>query len=529
MTPSLATRCPACHTVFRVVQDQLRVSEGWVRCGRCAEVFNATLTLVDIDGGPIASPPPVQTSAAAAAIQQAPAQPSPPLPTQAPSPPRPAFNQAAGPAPSTGYRDSDSPFAATAPLFGAPQQPRDGSDLDRLLDPVAEPPFDSSLEPSFDPRLDPPFEPQPAPAPSTAVPAYTQLADDVAHDPPDDISGDTNGDTNGDTDGTPDAPPADNPETQPADWPEHFTTPAEPSPHTVEAAMAMVLAPDNKPKRAEPAPWAPDSQLDGEAFTRPTIRVPPATAYASALSPMAGLASQTNPRPRWSGETPQGPVPLQEPGFDGDDGPLYGSPPSQAGGKTSKTAAGAAGFDEQAEAAAEGAATPSFVRDAERAQRWHSPRRRALLASLALLATLALLAQVALQYRDLVAARMPALRPLLVQACAALGCRVDAARSIDSLVVESSGLVRQGRSNVYKLQLQLRNRAGIDVALPALDVTLTDVRGAIIARKVLQGGELGLAQTTVGAGRDVALVSTLQTGAATGEPIAGYTVELFYP
>ena len=38
---SLVTRCPACGTVFRVVQDQLKVSEGWVRCGRCSEVFNA--------------------------------------------------------------------------------------------------------------------------------------------------------------------------------------------------------------------------------------------------------------------------------------------------------------------------------------------------------------------------------------------------------------------------------------------------------------------------------------------------------
>ncbi len=46
---SLATRCPACHTVFRVVQDQLRVSEGWVRCGQCQEVFNALETLFDLD------------------------------------------------------------------------------------------------------------------------------------------------------------------------------------------------------------------------------------------------------------------------------------------------------------------------------------------------------------------------------------------------------------------------------------------------------------------------------------------------
>lgn len=43
---SLATRCPSCSTVFRVVQDQLRVSEGWVRCGRCGEAFNALEAMV---------------------------------------------------------------------------------------------------------------------------------------------------------------------------------------------------------------------------------------------------------------------------------------------------------------------------------------------------------------------------------------------------------------------------------------------------------------------------------------------------
>jgi predicted Zn finger-like uncharacterized protein len=38
---TLATRCTACGTTFKVVQDQLKVSGGWVRCGRCSEVFNA--------------------------------------------------------------------------------------------------------------------------------------------------------------------------------------------------------------------------------------------------------------------------------------------------------------------------------------------------------------------------------------------------------------------------------------------------------------------------------------------------------
>lgn len=56
---SLATRCTSCGTVFRVVQDQLKVSEGWVRCGRCNEVFNAIEGLFDLerDAPPSWKPP----------------------------------------------------------------------------------------------------------------------------------------------------------------------------------------------------------------------------------------------------------------------------------------------------------------------------------------------------------------------------------------------------------------------------------------------------------------------------------------
>lgn len=46
---NLATRCTACGTIFRVVQDQLKVSDGWVRCGRCQAVFNAQQHLFDLE------------------------------------------------------------------------------------------------------------------------------------------------------------------------------------------------------------------------------------------------------------------------------------------------------------------------------------------------------------------------------------------------------------------------------------------------------------------------------------------------
>jgi predicted Zn finger-like uncharacterized protein len=60
---SLVTCCPACAATFKVVEDQLRVSDGWVRCVRCSEVFDATRDLRDApdsdsDSEPAAAPQP---------------------------------------------------------------------------------------------------------------------------------------------------------------------------------------------------------------------------------------------------------------------------------------------------------------------------------------------------------------------------------------------------------------------------------------------------------------------------------------
>ena len=43
---SLITRCTACQTLFKVVPDQLRISDGWVRCGQCGEIFDAAQNLL---------------------------------------------------------------------------------------------------------------------------------------------------------------------------------------------------------------------------------------------------------------------------------------------------------------------------------------------------------------------------------------------------------------------------------------------------------------------------------------------------
>ncbi len=175
---------------------------------------------------------------------------------------------------------------------------------------------------------------------------------------------------------------------------------------------------------------------------------------------------------------------------------------------------------------------PSFLREAERAARWRQPRVRAALAGTALFAAVVLAAQVAHTWRDRLAAQVPALAPLLEQGCAWLGCEVAPARWLEALTVESSGLVREESSNVYALQVSLRNGARHPVALPALDLSLTDASGDLIARRVLQPADLGASAATIAPGRDLVLQATLLSGATVSGPsrvIAGYTVEMFYP
>lgn len=304
---ALATRCPACGTVFRVVPDQLRVSDGWVRCGRCAEVFNAPETLVDVDTG---------------ARQRLP--------------------------------EAERPTRLVAP--------------------------DS--------------------------PASLEL--DFANAPP--------------------AP---------------------------EPAVGLAAEPFNEP------------------FAEPSA------------GPSAEPAAAPDPLPD----------PRAEPGD---------RPP------------------------------PSFVRKAEQAARWRRPRVRLALGAGASVAALVLASQVIFTYRDFAAARWPALQPALAQACAALGCQLVAPRFLDGLSVQSSGLSRVEVSDLYRLALTLRNRADTDLALPAIDLSLTDSQGRLVSRRVLPLSEIaqtpGQPPDRLGAGRELVLQVTLQVaGAPAAEPVAGYTIELFYP
>ncbi len=46
---SSLTQCPACQTYYRIVPDQLRISDGWVKCGNCSDIFDASAYLIEIE------------------------------------------------------------------------------------------------------------------------------------------------------------------------------------------------------------------------------------------------------------------------------------------------------------------------------------------------------------------------------------------------------------------------------------------------------------------------------------------------
>jgi len=412
---SLATRCTSCGTIFRVVQDQLKVSEGWVRCGRCQQVFNALQSLFDLERE--APPPwapapgwdqtqPVDPALAAAANAAA-----------AAPPPSPAQYSAAVSAPAA-------PAAAVPPTARAPSQPEveRGSDVPLPERTVPQPQIAQqplSTQPLL--RAQSREEPPPPPPPSFAADGHEDFAD--ARFNPDLIDEDDLAMV-GVTAEVPMAPP-----------------PAAPPP-----------VPSAPPPAPTPRPAAP----------KPAV-------------PRAVPARERSAAPR--------PAP--------------------------------ATLD-----------APRFVQEAERAARWQSPPVRAALSLLGLLLGLLLLVQLALHFRSPLAAQWPGTRPVLAQLCEWARCTIEPPRLLDQLAVSSTSLTRGERAGEYRLSVSLHNSAAVPVLLPALELSLTDGQGQLIARKALLPQQLSGAQRSVPAQGEATLHALLVAG---GQRVVGYSVEIFYP
>lgn len=563
---SLATRCTHCGTIFKVVQDQLKVSEGWVRCGRCNEVFHALPTLFDLDTEP---PPPRSGLTPPSSPAPAPTAVSGPAAEDLPAfltrrsvdapPPEPDAEPAVAPS-------SRPAFAPTFPATFAPTQPHDPADLPGEPAPFVPPPTAPAVTrlPDADDLLDPPL---PAWARHSALrdalstdPLPTAPATDFELDTEVGLEPDAGDNAQAiepeSTRPEPGTAPAIDldllPEPAPpwarADQADHLQVDFDP-PRTDEADAldSRYLMPSSRSERKLPrrratgpefadaefpndamldldADWAPSepaADLQAEPAAPVTARLPETAASplatASALADSGATLAASSAGD--SDFVPEQPVP----------------PPSQRRTRPSFRRRDPAGV------------TPEFMKRAERQAIWRHPATRAALGvvATALGATLAL--QLTHQFRDVIAAHHPATRPYLEDWCAMAGCRLAPPLRLDDLQVESATLVRATSEGAqrYRLAVVVHNRSPIGLAWPHVDLTLTDSNGAVVARRAFAPDEarwldtaeprtdspkrpqgLGALPPAAPPGRSTTLWWDVKVTALSP---AGYTAELFYP
>ena len=171
----------------------------------------------------------------------------------------------------------------------------------------------------------------------------------------------------------------------------------------------------------------------------------------------------------------------------------------------------------------------TFVRKARRRSFWSLPFVRAAMRVAMVVLAVLLVVQVVVQDRDRLAASEPALRPWLVTLCRTLNCRISPLRKIEAIAIESSSF-NQLRGEAYRLQVTLKNQAATEVAMPALELTLTDSQDQPVIRRVLLPGELGPNPGVIPPTSEWSISTALAVadGALSGR-IAGYRLLAFYP
>jgi len=174
-------------------------------------------------------------------------------------------------------------------------------------------------------------------------------------------------------------------------------------------------------------------------------------------------------------------------------------------------------------------ATHSFLRKTSKGSGVQSRLARGLLGLLLPLLLLLLLLQVVVQERDRLAASEPGAKPYLLALCKVLECDVEPLRHIESVVIDSSSFVNV-RADVYRLNFTLKNSGMVDVAAPALELSLTDLQDQTLIRRVIVPSEFSALQSVIPAGAElnanlpisVKLLDRL-------EKYSGYRLRIFYP
>jgi hypothetical protein len=148
---------------------------------------------------------------------------------------------------------------------------------------------------------------------------------------------------------------------------------------------------------------------------------------------------------------------------------------------------------------------------------------------LALLLALTVLAQYAYFERDWIAAWHVKLKPVLTKLCQPLNCKISPVENMASIVIESATLTKLGQ-DVYRLSFNVKNTAPINVAVPHLELTLTDLTDQALVRRVLTPGEMDAKANTLQASSEWQVSVVIRVQIPAGKTaVMGYRLVAFYP
>jgi predicted Zn finger-like uncharacterized protein len=272
---------------------------------------------------------------------------------------------------------------------------------------------------------------------------------------------------------------------------------------------------------------------DELAAGRPTITL----RSAAALEPVDERPAQPEASPVDERSAEPEPSPVDERGAEPEPSPvdergaeLEPSPTvSIADDALSETSIG----DAQPEADA-----PIDVRALDRAGRFEwKPRKplrerpRTLYGAAIVSLLIAFAAQGLFEYRDALAAHAPVTRAFLRGACHLLGCAIEPVRDPAALSIEASDLQADpGHRGLLVLSATIRNRAPYTIALPYLELTLTDASDQVVVRRAFAPADyVGRASDPAAGipGNGENVVKLFLDASATAQ--AGYRLYLFYP
>jgi predicted Zn finger-like uncharacterized protein len=171
----------------------------------------------------------------------------------------------------------------------------------------------------------------------------------------------------------------------------------------------------------------------------------------------------------------------------------------------------------------------SFMRKAGKKSLWRHGVVRACLGLVLLVLTATLALQVVILERDQIAATEPASHELLAALCEVVGCQIQPLRKIDAVVIDSSSFSKV-RGDMYRLNFTFKSMSTLPLAVPALELTLTDMQDHAVLRRVVSAKDLSTSKTMLQPGAELSVVLPLRVTVGNGdERISGYRLLAFYP